>query len=99
MAGSKVDLPLNWERGDGTKGSLSLSRKGDYTEGAPGQDNPGIKHQTQTPFLESQSLYPMVQDQEDSQSKSQWGELCGSLGQWHTIQHHHSRVHQNSLSR
>ena len=30
-----------------------------------------------------------------SQSKSQWGELYGSFGQWCTDQHHHARVCQN----
>ena len=40
----------------------------------------------------------MVWDRECSQSKSQRGELYGSLGQWHTDLHHHTRVFWNSLS-
>ena len=47
------------EGGDCTKeGSPSPSRKGNHTKGAPGWDNPGVKRQTQTPFL---NPYPFTQ--------------------------------------
>ena len=52
VVASRTDSHLNWKRGDGAKeGSPSPSRKGDPTKGAPGWDTQGIKHQTQTPFL------------------------------------------------
>ena len=46
------ELTFKPEGGDGTEeGSLSPSRKGDHSEGVPVQDTPGVKCQTQTPFL------------------------------------------------
>ena len=48
-------------------------------------------------LLESQPLSSIVWDWEHSQSKTQWGELHGSLGQWCTNQHHYARVHWQSF--
>ena len=49
---SRMDLHLNTKGGDGTtEGSLGPSRKSDYAKGIPRWDAQGVKHHTQTLFL------------------------------------------------
>ena len=52
LKASRMGLAFKLKGGDGTEeGSLGPSRKGGYAEGAPRQDAQGIKHHTETAFL------------------------------------------------
>ena len=49
-----LESDLHFNQNEGIvpkKGDLGPSRKGDYTEGTPRWDTQGLKHHTQTPFL------------------------------------------------
>ena len=57
LAGAQVDPPLNWREGMALRKGAQTAQ-GKTTMPKVPQDNQGIKHQTQTPFL---NPYPFIQ--------------------------------------